>query len=147
VTGYLLDTNVVSAFAPGRSGAAPQLAEWLEAHSAELFLSVISIVEVEAGIRKLQRTGAKARAGSLTEWVERIVATYSERVLPFDIAAGRVAGALTDRARAAGSHPGFADIAIAATAERHDLLLLTANVRDFRAIGVRYANPFEALPH
>ena len=146
MSGYLLDTNVVSAFAPGRSMAAPQLAQWLEAQSDLLFLSVISIVEIEAGISKLRRTGAKARADLLTAWIERILNTYDERVLAFDLAAGRVAGALSDRARVAGSNPGFADIAIAATAQRYDLLLLTANVRDFRAIGVNHANPFEALP-
>ena len=146
MSGYLLDTNVVSAFAPGRTTGFPQLGDWLEAHSDRLFLSVISIVEIDAGITKLQRTGAKARADLLTAWIEQIISAYSERVLAFDLAAGRVAGDLTDRARATGSHPGFADIAIAATAERYDLLLLTANVRDFRAIGVRYANPFETLP-
>jgi len=146
VTGYLLDTNVVSAFAPGRSTAPPPLAQWLEAHSDLLFLSVISVVEVEAGISKLQRTGASARADLLAAWIEQLLGAYSERVLAFDLAAGRVAGALSDRARAAGSNPGFADIAIAATAQRYDLVLLTANVRDFRAIGIRHANPFEALP-
>jgi hypothetical protein len=147
VTGYLLDTNVVSAFAPGRTTASPQLAQWLEAHSDHLFLSVISIVEVEAGISKLQRSGAKTRADRLTTWIDQILGAYNERVLAFDLAAGRVAGVLSDRARAAGSNPGFADIAIAATAQRHELVLLTANVRDFRAIGIPSANPFETLPH
>jgi len=147
VSGYLLDTNVLSAFAPGRPSGSPQLAQWLEAQSSFLFLSVISIAEVEAGIRKLQRVGAKARADLLSAWIERILGAYGERVLAFDLAAGKLAGALADRALATGSHPDFADIAIAATAERHDLVLLTANVRDFRALGIRYANPFEALPH
>jgi predicted nucleic acid-binding protein len=147
VTGYLLDTNVVSAFAPGRPAVPPQLAQWLEAYSDQLFLSVISIAEVDAGIRKLQRSGAGARANLLTAWIEEILSDYDERVLPFDLPASRVAGPFWDRARAAGSNPGFADIGIAATAQSHDLLLLTANVRDFQAIGVRYANPFEALPH
>ena len=147
MSGYLLDTNVLSAFAPGRPSGSPQLAQWLEAQSSFLFLSVISIAEVEAGIRKLQRVGAKARADLLSAWIERILGAYDERVLAFDLAAGKLAGALADRALATGSHPDFADIAIAATAERHDLVLLTANVRDFRALGIRYANPFETLPH
>ena len=146
MTSYLLDTNVVSAFAPGRPAAPSQLAQWLEAHSDLLFLSVISIVEVEAGISKLQRTGARARADLLTAWIEQILDAYNERVLAFDLAASRLAGGFSDRARATGSNPGFADIAIAATAQRDDLVLLTANVRDFRAFGIRYVNPFEALP-
>jgi predicted nucleic acid-binding protein len=147
VSGYLLDTNVVSAFAPGRPAASPQLVEWLEVHSDRLFLSVISLVEVEAGINKLQRCGAKTRADQLAAWIDQILDAYNERILAFDLAAGRIAGALTDRVRATGSNPGFADVAIAATAQRYDLVLLTANVRDFRATGVRYANPFETLPH
>ena len=146
MSGYLLDTNVASVFAPGRSTASPHLAQWVEDHSDLLFLSVISIAEIEAGISKLQRTGAKARAESLTAWIEQILNVYGERVLAFDLSAGRIAGALWDRARAAGSNPGFADIAIAATAQRYDLVLLTANVRDFRTIGVDHTNPFEALP-
>jgi len=147
VNGYLLDTNVFSAFAPGRPSGSPQLMQWLEAQSSFLFLSVISIAEVEAGIRKLQRVGAQTRADLLSAWIERILGAYDERVLAFDLAAGKLAGALADRALATGSHPDFADIAIAATAERHNLVLLTANVRDFRALGIRYANPFDALPH
>jgi predicted nucleic acid-binding protein len=146
VSGYLLDTNVVSAFAPGRAAPPPGLADWLEARSDRLFLSVVSVVEIEAGVKKLQRTGSKARADLLAAWIERILETYSERVLPFDLAAGRIAGALSDRARAVGGNPGFADIAIAATAAHHDLILLTANARHFEATGIDYANPFQALP-
>ena len=146
MSGYLLDTNVLSAFAPGRPAPPTGLAEWLEARSDRLFLSVVSVVEIEAGVRKLQRTGIKGRADLLAAWIDRILESYSERVLPFDLAAGRVAGALFDRTRAIGESPGFADIAIAATAARHDLVLLTANARHFEATGIDHANPFQALP-
>ena len=146
MSGYLLDTDVLSALAPGRPPPAPAVAEWLEEHSDALFLSVISVVEIEAGVKKLYRLGSKARADLLAAWIERILSTYSERVLGFDLAAGKIAGAIADRARATGSYPGFADVAIAATAERHGSLLLTANTRHFAPIGIRYANPFETLP-
>jgi predicted nucleic acid-binding protein len=147
VNGYLLDTNVVSAFAPGRPVASDALVSWLEAHSDKLFLSVISIAEIDAGIRKLQRAGSAARADQLSTWIERILIAYSDRVLAFDLAASRVAGPLADQARSVGASPGFADVAIAATAQRYELLLLTANARHFGAIGIPFVNPFETLPH
>lgn len=146
MNGYLLDTNILSALAPTRPRPSPALAEWLEARTDRLFLSVISIVEIEAGISKLHRLGSKARSDGLATWMEHILTMYGDRVLPFDLAAGQIAGAMTDRARSSGSNPGFADIALAATAQRHELLVLTANVRHFEAIGASHANPFESLP-
>ena len=53
MSSYLLDTDVLSALAPGRPPPAPAVAEWLEEHSDALFLSVISVVEIEAGVRCL----------------------------------------------------------------------------------------------
>lgn len=146
MTGYLLDTNVISAFAPERPAPPTEFSIWLEARSDRLFLSVISIVEIEAGIKKLHRIGRRARAETLAVWIDRLLENYSERILAFDLAAGRIAGAITDQTRASGANPGFADIAIAATARYHDLLLLTANERHFQSTGVRHANPFETLP-
>jgi predicted nucleic acid-binding protein len=146
VNGYLLDTNVLSALAPERGTAPSEFLSWLESRSAQLFVSVISVVEIEAGVKKLQRAGATKRAEMFASWLDRVVQNYSERLLPFDLTASRLAGAITDRVRATGNSPGFADIAIAATAERFSLLLLTANVRHFAPTGIRYVNPFESLP-
>ena len=146
MTAYLLDTNVISAFAPGRPAPSQELSAWLEEHSDRLFLSVISVVEIEAGIKKLHRNGSVARAEALAAWIDRLLENYSERILAFDLPAGRIAGAIIDQTRAIGANPGFADAAIAATARYHDLLLLTANARHFQSTGVNYANPFETLP-
>jgi predicted nucleic acid-binding protein len=66
--------------------------------------------------------------------------------LAFDGGVARVFGALSDQAWAAGRHPGFADLAIAATAIAHDLVLLTQNVRHFESLGVPLADPMGALP-
>lgn len=144
--GYLLDTNVVSALAPLRAIPSGEIRDWLETHSDQLFLSVISIVEIEAGVRKLRRTGRGKRADALAAWLDDVLEHYGERVLPFDVAAGRAAGAITDRVRASGQYPGFSDIAIAATAEQRDLVLLTANARHFEPTGVHHINPFVTLP-
>lgn len=72
--------------------------------------------------------------------------SYSRRILPFDLAVARVAGRLSDQARGQGQAPGFADIAIAATARHHGLTILTRNLRHFAPLGVDVIDPFSALP-
>lgn len=143
---YLVDTNVLSAGAPGRQERSPALLAWMEAQSDRLFLSAVTIAEICDGITKLRRTGSASRAASLKNWLDSVLHLYSERVLPFDIAAARVAGVLTDRARAAGRSPGFADIAIAATAESHNLVVLTRNLRHFTPLKIQAHDPFDRLP-
>ena len=145
MTGWLLDTDVLSAFAPGRHSIPPDAAAWFDDRTDELYLSAITAAEIEAGIAKLFRTGATRRAEALGMWFDRIVAVYPDRVLSFDLAAARVAGAFGDAAQATGRHPGFADVAIAATAKAHELVVVTLNQRHFDSLGVEVFNPF--APH
>jgi hypothetical protein len=142
---YLVDTNVLSAGAPSRI-APVELIVWMDAHSAELFLSAVTVAEIEDGIAKLRREGATRKAADLVAWLETLLHLYGSRILPFDTAAARVAGALSDQARARGQAPGFADIAIAATAKHHGLTILTRNLRHFEPLGVPSIDPFVALP-
>ncbi|MBK1664344.1 VapC toxin family PIN domain ribonuclease [Rhodospirillum rubrum] len=142
---YLVDTNVLSAGAPSR-GAPVELIAWMDAHSAELFLSAVTVAEIEDGIAKLRREGATRKAADLMAWLDALLHLYGNRILPFDTAIARLAGVLSDRARAQGQAPGFADIAIAATAKHHDLTILTRNVRHFDCLGVPVIDPFAALP-
>src|SRR5262249_39736738 len=99
------------------------------------------IAEIDAGIAKLSRTGSTRRAGELKAWFERILSFYADRVLPFDLAAARIAGELSDAAQAIGRHPGFADIAIAAIAKSRGLVVLTLNLRHFEPLGVDVLDP------
>ena len=145
MTGWLLDTDVLSAFAPGRHSIPPDAAAWFDDRTDELYLSAITAAEIEASIAKLFRTGATRRAETLRMWFDRIVAVYADRVLSFDLAAARVAGALGDAAQAMGRHPGFADVAIAAIAKAHELVVVTLNQRHFDSLGVEVFNPF--APH
>ncbi|CCE03940.1 type II toxin-antitoxin system VapC family toxin [Bradyrhizobium sp. STM 3809] len=142
---YLVDTNVISAAAPGRPVSAA-LVEWMDAQSASLFISVVTVAEIEDGIAKLRRDGATRKSADIAAWLETVVHLYSDRILPFDIEAARIAGALTDRARGLGHAPGFADIIIAATARRHQLIILSRNLRHFEPLGVAVRDPFAALP-
>lgn len=143
---YLVDTDVLSAGAPGRRERTAGLAAWMDAHSDSLFLSAVTVTEICNGIARIRRTGSASRAARLEEWLELALHLYGERVLPFDTAAARIAGALTDRARAAGQAPGFADIAIAATAANRGLTVLTRNLRHFRPLQVPALDPFDTLP-
>ena len=71
---------------------------------------------------------------------------YGDRVLPFDGPTAEIAGALADLARGRGHSPGFADIAIAAAACRHDLTILLRNERHFVPMDVVGFDRFEKLP-
>ena len=126
MTRYLVDTNVISVAAPTAAVNRPALTAWMDARSSDLFLSAITVAEIADGIAKARREGARRKASGLAEWLETLLHLYGDRVLPFDAATAEIAGALSDLARGRGHAPGFADIAIAATARRHDLTILCA---------------------
>ncbi len=146
MTRYLVDTDVISVAAPTKTVTRPELIEWMDTHSAELFLSAITIAEIAEGIAKAKRQGAKRKASKLSAWLRTVLHLYTDRVLPFDAAAAEIAGALSDLARGRGHFPGFADAAIAATARRHNLTILSRNQRHFATMDATVVNPFEALP-
>jgi predicted nucleic acid-binding protein len=143
---YLVDTNVISAAAPSRPVATSDLVVWMDDHSASLYLSAVTVAEIEDGIAKARREKATRKAGNLAAWLETVLHLYGDRVLPFDVRAARIAGALSDLARSRGAAPGFADIMIAATARSHELIILTRNGRHFDPLGVQTINPFDRLP-
>ncbi len=143
---YLIDTNVISALAPARADRPAALIDWLDQRSGDLFLSVVTAAEIRAGVAKAAREGAKRKAENLESWWDAIEFLYGDRILPLDLKAATIVGALADRAAAKGRATGFADIAIAATAEARALVLLTRNTRHFHHICDRVINPFETLP-
>ena len=142
---YLVDTNVLSAASPNRP-ASPALVEWMDAQSTSLFLSVVTIAEVEDGIAKLRRERATRRSRDLAQWLEAVLHLYGDRVLGVDTPTARIAGRLSDRARGQGHAPGFADIIIAATAQQHALTILSRNSRHFAPLGVPVLDPLSELP-
>jgi predicted nucleic acid-binding protein len=141
----LLDTNVLSAFAPGKPDVTPAMAAWFNERTDELFLSAITAAEIEAGIANQRRTGSSQGADELRDWFERMLTFYADRILPFDLGAARIAGMLSDAAQADGRHPGFADVAIAAIAKSRELAILTLNLRHFDPLGVDARNPFNLV--
>ena len=111
-----------------------------------LFLSAVTVAEIADGIAKARREGTKRKAADLSAWLRIVLHLYGDRVLPFDSQTAEIAGALADLARGRGHSPGFADIAIAATARRHDLTILSRNERHFAPMDVAVVDPFQKLP-
>jgi toxin FitB len=141
MNGWLVDTNVLSAFSPDRPQPSPRTADWIEDHTDQLFLATVTLAEIWSGIARLRRVGSDRRAERLRHWLERILNLYGDRILSLDLAAARFAGEMNDAARAIGRHPGFADIAIAAIARAHEMVVLTANRRHFEPLGLETFNP------
>ncbi|MFC7704808.1 type II toxin-antitoxin system VapC family toxin [Plastorhodobacter daqingensis] len=132
----LLDTNVLSALR--RPDRAPAVAAWIGAQDENrLFLSVITLGEIERGITRESRNNP-GFAADLRDWIDRTVLLFSDRLLPFGAEEARIWGQLTARI----GHGG-ADLLIAATALRHGAVVVTRNTADFAPTGVTLENPFD----
>lgn len=132
---YLVDTDVLSALSKRRRD--DNVAAWFAARrTSDLFVSVISVGEIERGIAR-QRRGNPEFASALATWLDQVLAAYGDRVLPFDLAAARRWGWLS---AAIGSDG--ADLQIAATALERGLTIVTRNTSDFEPTGVPVVNPF-----
>jgi predicted nucleic acid-binding protein len=143
---YLVDTNVISAAAPARHAGRLDVIDWMDRKADALFVSVITVAEIEDGVAMARRLGAHRKADTLGAWLETLLHLYGQRVLPFTVPAARIAGALSDVARSKGLSIGFADLAIAATAQVAGLTILTRNMRHFAPLGVSVHDPFARLP-
>ena len=138
---YLLDTVVLSELRKSPPRRNPHVVSWLASVSAdELFISAISIGEIERGIER-QRSVDPAFAAALTEWLEVVLRNYDERILPLGVDIVRRWGRLSAQIGNNGI-----DLAIAATALEHGLAIATRNVSDFAATGAALLDPFEPHP-
>jgi toxin FitB len=137
---FLLDTNVVSELRKARAGKANRgLAGWaVSVPSAEMFVSVITLHELEHGVLLAERSDP-AQGRLLRMWLDTsVTAAFLERVLPVDAEVAR---------RAAHFHvpdpAPFRDALIGATAQVHRMTVVTRNVRGFaRFDGVEVLNPW-----
>lgn len=125
---FVLDTNTVSEFRKVRSGKAnPGVAEWAEqVPSAALFISAITIHELEHGVLLMERSDP-AQGALLREWLDRsVAAAFKSRVLAVDERVARRAAALHVPDPAP-----FRDSLIGATALVHDMTVVTRDRKDF----------------
>ncbi len=142
----MLDTNVVSMLSPSRAEASARFLDWLDRMDGEgrIFLSVVTIHEIEKGIALLSHKGAAAKAASLRVWLSGLVTTYDDKILGTDAAAAALAGRLEAKAISAGHDPGMADATVAGIAKANDLIVVTLNTKHFVPFGVGVVSPDDA---
>ena len=137
---YLLDTNVISELRKAKTGKAdPLVLAWAASINTEaLFISVITLMELEIGVRQMERCDAE-QGQRLRSWLDdSVLPTFRERILPVDesialrCAALHVPDRLSDR-----------DAIIASTALEHGMTVVTRNTSDFESAGVSLFNPWK----
>ena len=132
---YLLDTDVISELRRRRRNR--NVVAWISnVSAADLFLSVMTIGEIELGIAR-QRVRNPSFAKDLADWLEVTLRAYEERILPLTVGIARRWGRL-----AAQLGNKQLNLAIAATALEHGLTVVTRNVSDFEPTGVTVLDPF-----
>ena len=131
----LIDTDVLSALR--RSERDANLEAWFNRQrESDLFLSAVTIGEIERGIQRQQAINPEF-ARTLASWLDSMTTIYGERILPFDLAEARRWRQLS--ARIGSNSP---DLMIAATALEHGLTVATRNISDFEPTGVAAIDPF-----
>jgi predicted nucleic acid-binding protein len=139
---FVLDTNVVSELRKVKSGKADKnVSAWsARVATATLYLSVVTILELETGVLLLERRNPVA-AAVLREWLDGyVLPAFAGRVLVLDEAVAKRCAALhVPNVRAE------RDAIIAATALVHRMTVVTRNVADFQPTGVAIVNPWDVL--
>ena len=136
---FLLDTNVVSELRKIGDGKADiRVVTWIAGRDAACFyLSVLTLMELEIGILRMERRDPK-QGKRLRTWMDRhVLPEFRERTLPIDSAVALKCARLHVPDRRAER-----DALIAATAIVHGMTVVTGNVADFEATGVGLINPW-----
>jgi len=132
---YLLDTHVVSELRkPKPHGAV--LAWFRGVEDAQLFLSAVTLGEIQAGI-EITRQQDPDKAQAIEHWLNQLAAAYN--VLPMDAAAFRIWAKFMHHQ----SNTVYEDAMIAATAQVNKLTVVTRNMADFKRFDVALLNPFQ----
>ena len=138
---YLLDTNVVSELRR-QDRADANVVRWAaRSLSGEFYLSVITLLELEMGVRQVQRRDP-SQAAILRLWIDQdIRPRFADRLFPIDETVA-LRCAILHVPNPMPAH----DALIAATAIVHGMTIVTRNVADFVSTGVKLINPWLADP-
>ncbi|MGI2031762.1 type II toxin-antitoxin system VapC family toxin [Rhizobium panacihumi] len=142
MSGFLLDTNIISTTSPTHAQTNGQFGEWLrqQVRLDTVFLSVVTVHEIAKGIALLTHKGATLKAERLAAWLDIVRNDFDDRILAFDAEIAMFAGQLEAVAISNGYSPDMADAMIAATAKRNDLIVVTRNLRHFDIFNVATAS-------
>lgn len=134
---FVLDTNVISELRHGKPHQSAEVRAWAAGQpSSRLFLSAITILELELGILALERR-TPPQGSALRIWLSGVREAFAGRILPFtDITATVCASLHVPDPRSE------RDAMIAATAIEHSFTVVTRNVSDFAGTGVALVNPW-----
>lgn len=137
---YLLDTNIVSELRKAATRKAePKVLAWANGVStAVLFLSTVTVLELEIGVLLVERRDP-TQGSALRSWLDtRVLPAFTDRILPVDTAVARRCAKLHVPDRRSDR-----DALIAATALVHQLTIVTRNVEDFAPTGAKLLNPWD----
>ncbi|OGR15678.1 MAG: twitching motility protein PilT [Desulfobacterales bacterium GWB2_56_26] len=137
---FILDTNVVSELRKVRLGKADEnVAQWADSVATpDLYLSVVTIQELEIGVLLAERRDAEKGAIFRTWLNSHVLPAFEGRILPVDLAVARQSAKL----HVPDPHP-VRDGLIAATALVHGMTVVTRNVDEFKRTGVPILNPWD----
>ena len=141
MSGYLLDTNVISEMVKLRPEA--KVVSWVQTTSEELlYLSVLTIGEIRKGIDSLPRSNKR---GLLESWLANdLVLRFAGRILQVNLDIAERWGLISARAKIAGAPLAVIDGLMAATALHHNLTFVTRNTKDVQVAGISMLNPWQS---
>jgi len=137
---YILDTNVISELRKAGNGKADgDVVRWADSvPTASLYISVVTILEIETGILQLERR-APDQGGILREWFEaHVLCAFENRILSIDETVVRQCARLH-----VPDPKSERDSLIAATGLVHGMTVVTRNIRDFEQTGVKLLDPWQ----
>lgn len=138
---FILDTNVLSELRAGKRNQSPSVRKWAaQVRPEQMFLTSISVFEIEAGIRRLERL-TPPQGEMIRHWFDTVRGHFSGRVLPFSEQAALICARLHIPDPMA-----MNDSMIAAIALEHGFTVVTRNTRDFESSGVGLIDPWAYGP-
>ena len=134
---YILDTNIISEFM--KEKANPQVIDWAQDHNEDLFLTTVSLMELNYGIMRMPEG---KRKHTYREIADAITKECRDRIYSFDSFSAFLCAKLRCEAAAIGRPPQISDCMIAAICQRNNATLATHNVKDFEHYGIPLVDPF-----
>ena len=134
---WLVDTNIISEVRKGPRCHPGVAAWWAAVEDRDLFLSVLTLGEIRRGIEAIRHRDP-AKAATLERWLRDVSEAFGARIIGVDLAVAEAWGRMSVARSVL-----VIDALLAATAQVHDLVLVTRNTADVSGLGVRTLNPFD----